>query len=96
MKVLDYFAARIPVVATRKAVEGLPVEDGKHLVMVDEVEQMVEPIVELINSPDRRRELTDNAFALVEELDWSVIGTRYMELYDLPWWKRNGKSSSDC
>ncbi len=90
MKVLDYFAARIPVVATRKAVEGLPVEDGKHLVMVDEIEEMVEPIVQLINSPDRRRDLTDNAFALVEELDWSVIGTRYMELYDLPWWKENG------
>ena len=90
MKVLDYFAARIPVVATRKAVEGLPVEDGKHLVMVDEVEEMVEPIVKLINSPDRRRELTDNAFALVETLDWSVIGTRYMELYDLPWWRGNG------
>ena len=90
MKVLDYFAARIPVVATRKAVEGLSVEDGKHLVMVDEVEEMVKPITELINSPDRRRELTDNAFALVEALDWSVIGTRYMELYDLPWWRRNG------
>ena len=93
MKVLDYFAARIPVVATRKAVEGLPVEDGKHLVMVDEVEEMVEPIVELINSQDRRQELTDNAFALVEALDWSAIGTRYMELYDLPWWKANGEKT---
>ncbi|MBQ27779.1 MAG: hypothetical protein CMH81_06530 [Nitrospiraceae bacterium] len=92
MKVLDYFAARIPVVATRKAVEGLPVEDGKHLVMVDEVEEMVEPIAELISNPVHCHELTDNAFALVEALDWSMIGIRYMELYDLPWWRGNGKS----
>ena len=92
MKVLDYFAARIPVVATKKAVEGLPVEDGKHLVMVDEVDEMVDPIATLINNPERCRELTDNAFAFVEALDWSAIGTHYMELYDLPWWQGNGVS----
>ncbi len=94
MKVLDYFAAHIPVVATRKAVEGLPVEDGKHLVMVDEVEEMVEQIAKLINSPAHCHELTNNAFAFVKELDWAVIGTRYMELYELPWWQENGESTA--
>ena len=94
MKILDYFAARIPVVATSKAVEGLPVEDGRHLVIVDEVEEMAEPIAVLIENPDLRRELADNAFTLVEALDWSVIGTQYMKLYNLPWWRENGETGA--
>lgn len=89
MKVLDYFAARVPVVATSKAVEGLPVEDGKHLIVVDDIEEMIDPIIELISNPERRRILTDNAFSLVEQLDWSMIGAHYMKVYNFSWWRGN-------
>ena len=87
MKLLDYFAARVPVVCTKKAAEGLPMEDGVHAIVVDRVDEMVEPIIQLIREPDRGRELADRAYALVQEYDWSSIAKRHMQLYQLPWWR---------
>ena len=87
MKLLDYFAARVPVVCTKKAAEGLPMEEGVHAIVVDRVDEMVEPIIQLIQEPDRGRELADRAYALVQEYDWSSIAKRHMQLYQLPWWR---------
>jgi glycosyltransferase involved in cell wall biosynthesis len=41
LKLLEYFAAGLPVVCTAKAAEGLEVEDGRHLRVVDTPVEMV-------------------------------------------------------
>jgi len=87
MKLLEYFAARVPVVCTKKAAEGLPLKAGVHAILVNRVDEMVEPIIELIKESSRARELADRAYALVQEYDWSSIAKRHMQLYQLPWWR---------
>ena len=87
MKLLEYFAARVPVVCTKKAAEGLPLKAGVHAILVNRVDEMVEPIIELIKDSSRARELADRAYALVQEYDWSSIAKRHMQLYQLPWWR---------
>ena len=62
-------------------------EEGVHAIVVDRVDEMVEPIIQLIREPDRGRELADRAYALVQEYDWSSIAKRHMQLYQLPWWR---------
>ena len=86
MKLLDYFAARIPVICTRKAAEGLPLEEGVHAVLVDSVEEMIDPIIDLIENPAQAEELAARAYRMVQDYDWHAIGKRTMQLYQLPWW----------
>lgn len=85
-KVLEYFAARKPVVATAKAVEGLDVVPGEHYEAA-ETEQFADRILELDRDPARAGRLAQAAFTLARErYDWSVVQPRWrriMELHDL-------------
>jgi hypothetical protein len=46
MKVLDYMTLEKPVIATRKAVEGLPIEPWIHYIPAETPEEFVEKIIE--------------------------------------------------
>ena len=48
MKILEYFAAGVPVIATSKAIEGIPVENGVQAWIEDDFEAMADAIVTLI------------------------------------------------
>jgi glycosyltransferase involved in cell wall biosynthesis len=78
MKVLDYFAARLPVVTTTKGVEGLPVTDGEHVLVRDDPDAFAAAVVEVLASPSRRSALGAAGRQLVETLDWSRIAERYL------------------
>ena len=93
MKLLDYFAARIPVICTRKAAEGLSLEEGVHAVLVDSVEEMIDPIIDLIENPERAEEMAAHAYRMVQDYDWQAIGKRTMQLYQLPWWVPESRQS---
>lgn len=80
MKVLDYFAAGVPVVSTVKGVEGLPVESGQEYVPAETAEDFVRAIEDLETDPARARELVIAGAAFVENLDWQAIGDRYLAL----------------
>ena len=81
MKILDYFAAGVPVIATAKGCEGLPVEDGNQLMVRDDWQGMIDAIIELLDGPDTAQRLAANARAHAESLDWAEIGKRYDELF---------------
>jgi glycosyltransferase involved in cell wall biosynthesis len=80
LKMLEYFAAGLPVISSRYGARGLDVEDGVHLT-----------IAETAHLPDALRQLRDEAPAmrdrrvmaarrLVEErFDWRVIADRFYE-----------------
>lgn len=84
MKILDDFAAGVPVVTTRKGMEGIPVEHGKQLLIVDDPAEMAEAVVDLLTHPEKRRVLSDNARAWVSEFDWREIARRYVEFVRSP------------
>jgi glycosyltransferase involved in cell wall biosynthesis len=65
-KVLEAMATGTPVVATSRAVAGLAVRDGEHLVVADDADAIAAATVALIRAPDRARALARAGRALVE------------------------------
>ena len=67
LKVLECMAARTPMVATPKAIEGLPLEEGVHCLVADSSAQFVEAIRWATANPDAIAEMTSRAHTLVAE-----------------------------
>lgn len=74
LKILEAFAARLPVVSTAIGAEGLDVESGRHLLIADDPPSIAACGVELLHDDSMRRHMTDEAFKLVSErYDWRII-----------------------
>lgn len=77
LKVLEAFAAGVPVVATTLAVEGIDALPGQHYLRADTPEAMAREIIRLRDDEPLRRELAAAARQLVEaDYDWDVIAAR--------------------
>jgi glycosyltransferase involved in cell wall biosynthesis len=57
MKILEAWAAARAVVSTRVGAEGLPVEDGVNIRLIDEPAAMADTIRDLVAEPDARARL---------------------------------------
>ncbi|MGH7928562.1 MAG: glycosyltransferase family 4 protein, partial [Candidatus Binatia bacterium] len=66
LKILEAFAAGIPLVATAKAVEGIEVKDGEHYILAERPEEFVEAIESLWSDSDLKARLVANGLDLVE------------------------------
>ena len=82
MKILEYFAAGIPVVATSKGAEGIEVIPGKEIIIEDALDRLVDAVINLIEHPEQRRAIGDAGRKFVESLDWRQIGKSYVQLYE--------------
>jgi len=81
LKLLEAFAAGIPVVATSMAAEGIDAVDGKHLAIADDERAFANAIIELLTNPAERSRISLAARRLVEaRYDWSAIGGRFESL----------------
>lgn len=80
MKILDDFAARVAVVSTSKGMEGIPVQHGEQIWVVDDAEQMADDVAALLQDSARRQALADSAWQWVQALDWRQIAARYVRL----------------
>jgi glycosyltransferase involved in cell wall biosynthesis len=75
LKILEAFAAGCPVVSTTKGAEGLGAIDGEHLLIRDEVDELVEGICQLWSDPFLAQKLTNSAYQLVKtEYSWEAVG----------------------
>jgi glycosyltransferase involved in cell wall biosynthesis len=82
LKLLEYFAAGLPVVSTAKAAEGLEAEDGRHLRLVDTAREMVDAVRELHADAATCARLGSAARALVEKrYDWKAQVPGLLEVY---------------
>jgi len=81
LKILEYFAAGVPVVSTAKGAEGLQVTDGQQLVVAESPEEIVDSIVDLFQSPSQRKKVVNEARKFVESRDWSQIADKYEQVY---------------
>jgi len=81
MKIIDCFAARLPVISTSKGIEGIPVISGRHAIVVDEWESMIDAICELWEHPDKALALAASGRKLTESLDWDAIAGKYLSIY---------------
>jgi polysaccharide biosynthesis protein PslH len=86
LKILEAFACGRPVVSTSKGAEGIKAENGKHLLIRDNVEEIVAGAIAIEENPDLARQITQNAYELVKaEYSWETaskeIKTNVRELF---------------
>lgn len=81
MKIIDCFAAGLPVISTRKGIEGIPIEPGRHALVIDDWDEMMDAIVELWRDRERRAALAHAGADMAAGLDWSAIAARYRSIY---------------
>lgn len=74
LKILEAFAAGLPVVSTPVGCEGIECRHGEHL-WVSERDQFADGLLEAIDAPVLATEFAERGRKLAEETyDWSVIG----------------------
>ena len=74
LKILEALAMKIPVISTGVGAEGLDLNDGVHLRIVDDAAEMAETIAELSAFPDRMQELAYRGYEyVINHYDWSAV-----------------------
>ena len=82
-KILEPMALGLPVVATSVAKEGLPVEDGRDILVADSSEAFAESVVKILRDKDLRQKMGKNAQGIVRNLyDWKKISGHLEETYN--------------
>jgi glycosyltransferase involved in cell wall biosynthesis len=84
LKIPEAMAAGVPVVSTAAGAEGLAVEAGRDILLVDADDGAAwgEALASLAESGPRRESLTTSAFELVRErYDWRTLGESLCNIY---------------
>lgn len=82
VKLLEAFAAGIPVVSTRVGAEGLAAKDGEFCALADDPAGFAERILALFDNPDAATEMVARARAEVEaNWDMAALTRRLIESY---------------
>jgi glycosyltransferase involved in cell wall biosynthesis len=74
LKILESFAAGVPVVSTPVGAEGLAVVDGEHLCLTPAGDPFARAIVTLASSSRLRLRLAHTARSVAAAHDWSRVG----------------------
>lgn len=83
LKILEAWAAGVPVVSTTIGAAGLCGEDGVHLLRADTAQGLGDAVTRLLREPETARALAQNARRLVErEYDWPAIAARLSDLLE--------------
>jgi polysaccharide biosynthesis protein PslH len=79
LKIFEAMAAKIPVLATTVAAEGLPVENGRHLAIEDDPQRFAEACLRLLTDTNTRDHFAAEAWSLVaSRFSWEAV-TREFE-----------------
>lgn len=78
LKILEAWAAGIPVVSTRLGVEGLPAEDGRHVLLAENGTSFAEAISRILECRELQQKLGGSGRRLVEsrftwEQVWKIL-----------------------
>jgi glycosyltransferase involved in cell wall biosynthesis len=78
LKILEYMAAGLPVVTTKKGAEGLGLQAGKHVLYAETAQEFGEAILHILCSRPLSEKLSLEATALVRErFDWIPVLRRF-------------------
>jgi glycosyltransferase involved in cell wall biosynthesis len=83
IKMLEAFAAGVPVISTTMGAEGIEAEPNVHYLLADSPEAFITQISRLIQDKSVGELLRRNARHLVEsQYDWQVLAQQQLELYE--------------
>lgn len=83
MKIIDCFAAGLPVISTSKGIEGIPVVNQREAIISDDWGNMVSEIIALGRSRERRELLSAAAREFAADMDWKNITKRYLSIFSV-------------
>jgi len=82
LKILESFAAGLPVVSTSLGMEGIEMENGRHALIGDTAGEFLGALHRLLTDPFLARTLAGNARKLVERLySWEVVCRQLEEVW---------------
>jgi glycosyltransferase involved in cell wall biosynthesis len=81
MKIIDCFAASLPVISTSKGIEGIPVVPGKQALVLDDWDQIIQSVIDLWKNPEKAAALAGAGRALADSLDWDAAAKKYLSIY---------------
>jgi len=83
IKILEYMSLGKPVISTSKGVEGLDVENGKHVLLRDNPHEFAEAIIELLLNKNLAEKMGENSQKLIKEkYRWKDIVTLAIKAYN--------------
>jgi len=81
MKIIDCFAARLPVISTSKGIEGIPVVSGRQALVLDDWDAMMAAVADLVHNPEKASALASEGRQLADGMDWDAVAEKYARLY---------------
>ena len=79
LKILEAFAARVPVISTDKGAEGINCRDGSHMLIAqNNAQDFINKIKLLAADESLRQKLIDNAYNLVTQQYSISVASRYL------------------
>ena len=82
LKILEALAAGLPVVSTRVGAEGLCLEPGRHLRVVDSVPEMAGALLEVMAAPDEAQAMAERGRQrVVERYDWDLMAEKLEQVW---------------
>ncbi len=83
LKTLEYMSCEKPVVSTSCGARGLPIANGKHLIIEDNIKTFAERIAQLLENESLASSLGKEARKMVKNAyDWGIIAKRFIEIYE--------------
>ncbi len=81
LKLIEAMAAGKAIVSTPIGAEGFAVENGRELVLAETAEEMGTAVLHLLNHPEERERLGQNARQFAQQYDWRQVIPKFDALY---------------
>ncbi len=81
LKLIESMAAGKAIVSTRIGAEGFPVTAGQELLLADGAEEMSTAVLRLLDHPEERQRLGQNAQQFAQQYDWRLVIPRFDDIY---------------
>jgi glycosyltransferase involved in cell wall biosynthesis len=82
LKILEALAAGVPVVSTRVGAEGLCLEPGRHLTVVERVEEMAAALVQVTRAPEAAHAQAEcGRQRVLERYDWGLLADKLEQVW---------------
>jgi glycosyltransferase involved in cell wall biosynthesis len=83
LKILEALACGMPVVTTTIGVEGLRLEDGRHIIIADEIEDFAQALIRCLRTPEPALATAHEGRSVVlKEYDWDSIAARLGKVWE--------------